>query len=152
MKKINYIQWERLEFPPLLHFLLLFLPFVPLTAELHNEGLSEPSVPVEQLQGSLGRFSICQKKMRKKKHCCMVCGLICARQKHVLTRQSDERLAFHPTCQQPVQHRWTALLLKPGEECHQLGHWRMCTQVLQTQHLQWHKKITVLSMKFQFIN
>lgn len=47
---------------PLLHFLLPFLSFLALTAELHNQGLPEPSVPMDQLQGSLGRLSICQKK------------------------------------------------------------------------------------------
>lgn len=73
------------------------------------------------------------------KHCCTVCSLICSRQKLFLTRQSNEGLALHPTRQQPVQHRWTALPLKPGEQCHQLGHWGMCAQVFQTQHLRWHQ-------------
>lgn len=63
MQKINIVQSEGLKFSLPLHFLPRLLSFLPLTAKLHNQGLPEPSVPVEQLQGSLGRFSICQKKM-----------------------------------------------------------------------------------------
>lgn len=49
-------------------------------------------------------------------------GLVATRGGYVLTWQSDEGLALHATRQQPVQDRRPVLPLKPGEQCHQLGH------------------------------
>lgn len=46
----------------LLHFLLLFLLFPSLTAKLHHQRFPEPSVSMNQLQGILGSFTICQRK------------------------------------------------------------------------------------------
>lgn len=66
-----------------------------------------------------------------------------------LTRQSDEGLALHPTGQQSVQDWRPVLLLEPGEQRHQLGHWCLCTQVLYTQHLQWDKTNKQILNKYQ---
>lgn len=46
----------------LLHFLLPFLLFPSLTAKLHHQRFPEPSVSMNQLQGILGSFTICQRK------------------------------------------------------------------------------------------
>ena len=53
-----------------------------------------------------------------------------------LTWQRDEGLTLHPSGQQAVNDRQSVLLLEPGEQRHQLGHWGLWTQVLHTQHLQ----------------
>ncbi|KAK0130791.1 Claudin-14 [Merluccius polli] len=48
----------------------------------------------------------------------------------------DEGLSLHPTRQQAVPHCWPAICLKPGEQRHQLGHRRLRTEILYTQHLE----------------
>lgn len=71
-----------------------------------------------------------------------ICSTSCILRHHFhkklfLTWQSDEGLTLHPSSQQAVKHRRPALLLKPGEQRHQLGHRCLCAQVLHAQHLQW---------------
>lgn len=54
----------------------------------------------------------------------------------VLTWQRDEGLTLHPSCQQSVNNWRPVLLLKSGEQRHQLCDGCLRTQVLHTQNLQ----------------